>query len=347
MKRREFGNNIGAENARPVKKRKLDVCEGLEGRKSFNLEDFKTKHMIGFGCFSEVYCAKESNTGRLFAMKAINKGKISNKEGIKNLYNEKKCLQAMDCAFIIKLHATLQDADRCYFILDLAEFDFFEVLDQHSPFPESWVRFFASNVILALEHMHSKGIVYRDLKPENLMLTSNGYLRLVDFGFAKCLEKGQKTYSMGGTPEYMSPELISKTGHSFSTDLWSLGIFIFEMLMGVPPFRSDSLLLVARQIKRACVTFDIGATRKLSPDVKLVILGLLKKNASTRLQINALKSHTFFKDLDWNKISNQDRTLAPYIPPESRKNLPIHEEPYCNSRDTVICDDYRKHFEDF
>merc|ERR1719285_1080518 len=139
--------------------------------------------------------------------------RIDSDEGVKRLFQEKECLQTLDSCWIIKLHTTLQDTERVHFVLELCSFPEFTVFLEEQGvlgLPDSWAQFYASNVTLALEHMHSRGVAYRDLKPENIMLTEKGYLKLVDLGFAKRMDQKEKTYSFGGTLEYMAPEMLTK-----------------------------------------------------------------------------------------------------------------------------------------
>ncbi|VDK48684.1 unnamed protein product [Gongylonema pulchrum] len=117
--------------------------------------------------------------------------------------------------------------------------ELFSYLRSAQRFSNSASRFYASEIVLALEYLHSNNIVYRDLKPENLMLTENGHMKLTDFGFAKVIS--DRTYTLCGTPEYLAPEIIDDQGYGTAVDWWSLGILIYEMLVGVPPFRGDSL----------------------------------------------------------------------------------------------------------
>ena len=127
-------------------------------------------------------------------------------------------------------HATYKDTHRLYFLLEVSlGGELFTVLRARQAFDEPTARFYAASVVLAFEYLHSRDIIYRDLKPENLMMTEEGFLRVTDFGFAKVIPDG-RTYTLCGTPDYLAPEIVSGKGHGKGVDWWTLGIFLFEML---------------------------------------------------------------------------------------------------------------------
>jgi serine/threonine protein kinase len=164
-----------------------------------------------------------------------------------------------------------------------------------------------------LEVMHSKNIIYRDLRPENILIDHKGYLRLIDFGFAKVCEG--KTYTVCGTPEYMAPEMILNQGYGREVDWWSFGCFLYELLVGITPFfENDPILIFKRAIKG-----DIKFPSNFPPAAKSIIKHLLEKDVSKRYGclskgVADVKGHRFYKDVDWNGISRQ-RGKPPYIPP--------------------------------
>ena len=167
--------------------------------------------------------------------------------------------------------------------------DLWTVLRNQHHFDSNTARFYAACVVEAFDYLHSHGIVYRDLKPENLLLDAAGYVKLVDFGFAKKLKEGETTRTFCGTPDYMPPELIRNKGHDTSADFWSLGILIFEMLRGMPPFaESDSIKTYNRILKGIDV---VKFPRIISGDASSLIKALCRDNPSERL------GHRKIKDL--------------------------------------------------
>ena len=164
-----------------------------------------------------------------------------------------------------------------------------------------------------LELLHSKNIIYRDLRPENLLIDHKGFLRLVDFGFSKLCEG--KTYTVCGTPEYMAPEIILNKGHDKGADWWSLGCFLYELLVGITPFFENDPILIYNKVLKG----DIKFPSNFSPSAKSIIKHCLEKDVGKRYGCLAkgiadIKGHRFFKDLDWNSLSKQ-RGKPPYVPP--------------------------------
>ena len=202
--------------------------------------------------------------------------------------------------------------------------ELFYLIKYNGKFPEKTARFYASCVVLAFEHIHSKNVIFRDLKPENLLISSNGYVKLVDFGFAK---KRNNSCTLCGTPEYLAPEIITCLHQSFTSDWWALGIFLYEMIYGKPPFQDDSNSKMYEKILTSPVIFPKPTNNINKNDKKYVpnitnhcqsfIKSLLQKHAHKRLGAfygtKNIKSHPFFDNLDWDKLKNMD-VEPPYIP---------------------------------
>lgn len=164
-----------------------------------------------------------------------------------------------------------------------------------------------------LELLHSKNIIYRDLRPENLLLDHKGFLRLIDFGFAKICEG--KTYTVCGTPEYMAPEIFLNKGHGKGVDWWAFGCFLYELLVGITPFFENDPILIYNKVLKG----DIKFPSNFPPSAKSIIKHCLEKDVGKRYGcltrgIADIKGHRFFKELDWNSLSKQ-RGKPPYIPP--------------------------------
>ncbi|KAF5891949.1 cGMP-dependent protein kinase 1-like, partial [Clarias magur] len=205
---------------------------------------------LGLGGFGRVELVTTLQYGKYFAIKKISKKFVVEKRQEDHVLFERKLLLDIECDFIVRLHATFKDSRYIYMVMDFCSggeiwTKLKEAVLQQSyacyrrRFEENIAVFIAACVVEAYAYLHKKDIMYRDLKPENLMLDTRGYIKLVDFGFAKKLQRGQKTYSFCGTPEYMAPEIIQNQGHDFAADFWSLGILIYELLAGSPPFSSS------------------------------------------------------------------------------------------------------------
>uniref|UniRef100_A0A8B9IC47 Protein kinase domain-containing protein n=1 Tax=Anser brachyrhynchus TaxID=132585 RepID=A0A8B9IC47_9AVES len=188
----------------------------------------------GFGRVELVRCREQ-----LFALKRIRKDWVVRTQQQEHVRTERRVLAQSHCPFVVGFFGTFRDRQHVYLLLEFCQGgELWTKLREVRYFEEPVAVFCSACVVEGLEYLHSHGIVYRDLKPENLMLDKQGYVKLVDFGFAKELERGEKTYSFCGTPEYLAPEMLRHEGHDFAVDFWMLGILIFEMLVGRAPFHS-------------------------------------------------------------------------------------------------------------
>ena len=190
------------------------------------------------------------------------------------------------------------------------------ILRDKGAFDDNTTRFYTACVVEALTYLHARGIVYRDLKPENLLLDENGYCKLVDFGFAKDIGFGQKTWTFCGTPEYVSPEIILNKGHDFASDYWSLGVLMFELLTGCPPFSGSEPMRTYNMVLKGIDMIEFPRT--ITKNAHNLIKRLCKDNPSERLgyQRHGLKDvqkHKWFDGFGW--VSLRHHMLTPPIVP--------------------------------
>jgi len=192
--------------------------------------------------------------------------------------------------------------------------ELFTILRRRRLFPESTARFYAAHVVLAFEYMHSKQTVYRDLKPENLLLDNKGYLKLTDFGFAKQLKTQQQTWTLCGTPEYLSPEIVAGKGHGLGVDWWTLGILIYEMLASYTPFYHEDHMKMYQRITRGEVRYP----SHFSAEAKDLVSQLLVVQPTKRLGVvkggaQLVKDHPWFRGFNWSALLKR-KLKAPIIP---------------------------------
>jgi len=203
----------------------------------FRLDELQLVATLGAGAFGVVGCVVHAPSGKKYALKMINRDQVMKRKQTKHIINERALMSELDHPFVTKLHATFKSSLSLYMLLELSLggelFNYLKSCEKHR-MPEDHARFYCGGVVLAIEYLHSHNIVYRDLKPENVVLSSNGYIKMIDFGFAKKI--AYHTYTLCGTPEYLAPEMILLSGHGFGVDWWAIGVFLYELVCGRTPF---------------------------------------------------------------------------------------------------------------
>lgn len=299
---------------------KTRADENNDNKNSWKKADVEFKNLVqkgvlGRGSFGWVTLVEDSKSNTLYALKAVSKQRIVETQQKTHIFNEKNLLARMDNPFLIKLISTFNDNDSLYFLLEPSlGGELFRVLRAVKAFPPSQARFYASCVISGFQHLHKQNLIYRDLKPENLLIGEDGYIKVTDFGFVK--EITHKTHTMCGTPEYLAPEIVTAHGHGKPVDWWCVGILIYEMLVSHTPFyRSGEDQM---EMYRRIVSGHVRYPSHLTSDAKKLIGRLLELQPSRRLgssQAGAeeIKSHAWFGDFDFQAL--HDKTLkAPFIP---------------------------------
>ena len=217
------------------------------GGHHYSEEDFRLVRVIGKGSLGKVLLVQEKSSGSYYALKSIKKSDLPTERQRKVARQERDLfadlLLQSDSPFLVRMHGAFQSPTHLFYLLEYYPGgDFATLLAQASVLPEASVRFYAAELVLALETLRHLGIVYRDLKPENLVLTREGHLVLVDFGLGKLLDTGANCYftkTFCGTAEYLAPEVILGQYYNYAVDLWSLGTMVYEMLVGVPPYWAE------------------------------------------------------------------------------------------------------------
>ncbi|AAZ11787.1 rac serine-threonine kinase, putative [Trypanosoma equiperdum] len=287
------------------------LCSGGSNRVSLN--DFQFAAKIGKGSFSSVYAATEKATGKTYAIKKMEKEVIERYNMIDNISAERLILQKIDHPFIVSLHYAFQTKGSLYLVMDfLSGGELFFHLESVSVFDEWRAKFYCGEIALALGYLHAQDIIYRDLKPENAVLDADGHVCLTDFGLAKMDVRDACNFTFCGTPEYIAPEFLLGKPHGKAVDWWSLGILLYEMLEGIPPFYSENVSAMYDKILSSELQFGDGEggsnnMPQISEEAQDLLRRLLDRNPDTRLQdVEELKGHPFFRDLDWEKLFRRE-----------------------------------------
>lgn len=283
-----------------------------------SLRDFVLLKVIGKGSFGKVMQVKKKDNGCIYAMKVLHKANIVKRNQVEHTRTERNVLGRIVHPFIVGLNYAFQTKDRLYFVLDYcAGGELFFHLGREGRFPEQRSKFYAAQLVLALEHLHTLDVVYRDLKPENVLLDQQGYVRLTDFGLSKenIRSTDSGAHSFCGTPEYLAPEVLNRQGHGRAVDWWSLGALLYEMLTGLPPFYCKDRHKLYKRIKEGQLDFP----NDMSPEAKDLLIQLLDRDPTRRLgsgpsDANEVKAHPFFRDVDWDALLDC-RIDPPWKPP--------------------------------
>ncbi|CAO3656810.1 unnamed protein product [Mucor fragilis] len=325
------------------------IMDQRKNRPKLKLDDFHLLRTLGTGSFGRVHLAQSRHNGRYYAIKVLKKTEVVRLKQVEHTNNEKHILEAVANPFLVNLWGTFQDDANLYMVMDYVPGgELFSVLRKSKRFPDHVAKFYAAEVALAIEYLHKKDVVYRDLKPENLLLDANGHIKITDFGFAKHVP--DITWTLCGTPDYLAPEVIQSKGYGKAVDWWSLGILIFEMLAGYPPFYDDDHLKLYEKILQGKIRWP----SYFDPNAKDLLKHLLTSDLSRRygnLKNGAddIKNHPWFQGVDFDRVANR-QIRAPYIPQIRGDGDASHFDRYPENNEQYGLpaeDPYREKFLDF
>ncbi|XP_012876360.1 PREDICTED: ribosomal protein S6 kinase alpha-4 [Dipodomys ordii] len=292
-----------------------------------SVENFELLKVLGTGAYGKVFLVRKAgghDAGKLYAMKVLRKAALVQRAKTQeHTRTERSVLELVRQApFLVTLHYAFQTDAKLHLILDyVSGGEMFTHLYQRQYFKEAEVRVYGGEIILALEHLHKLGIIYRDLKLENVLLDAEGHIVLTDFGLSKefLTEEKERTFSFCGTIEYMAPEIIrSKAGHGKAVDWWSLGILLFELLTGASPFTLEGERNTQAEVSRRILKCSPPFPRRIGPVAQDLLKRLLCKDPQKRLGAGPqgaqeVKSHPFFQGLDWAALAAR-KIQAPFQP---------------------------------
>ena len=316
-----------------------EVIKYRKAREKQSIRDYESLAIIGRGAFGEVHVCREKKTGKIYAIKKIKKQVLIIKNQIRHVINEQIIMSKASTPWIVELKSSFQEGDYLYLVMEyLPGGDLMNLLIEKDILTEKEAKFYISELILAVESIHNLDCIHRDIKPDNILIDKNGHIKLSDFGLAKISDKlyekedekyknflknksndkntkmtHNKNFSCVGTAYYVAPEVLKKSGYDKDIDWWSVGIILYEMLVGYAPFCSKETTEVCYKVLNWKNYLKIPKKIKLSEEVKDLIFKMIK-NSDDRLGKNGaeeIKKHPFFKDVDWDNIRN---SKAPFIP---------------------------------
>ncbi|XP_066196395.1 RAC-beta serine/threonine-protein kinase-like [Sylvia atricapilla] len=290
--------------------------DGGKSRAKATMNDFDYLKLLGKGTFGKVILVREKASGRYYAMKILRKEVIIAKDEVAHTVTESRVLQNSRHPFLTALKYAFQTNDRLCFVMEYANGgELFFHLSRERVFSEDRARFYGAEIVSALEYLHSRDVVYRDIKLENLMLDKDGHIKITDFGLCKeGVTDGTTMKTFCGTPEYLAPEVLEDNDYGRAVDWWGLGVVMYEMLCGRLPFYNQD----HERLFELILLEEIRYPRSLGPESRALLAGLLKKDPKQRLgggpgDAREVMEHRFFAGIDWQDVV-QRKLVPPFRP---------------------------------
>uniref|UniRef100_A0A7N4PI76 protein kinase C n=1 Tax=Sarcophilus harrisii TaxID=9305 RepID=A0A7N4PI76_SARHA len=309
----------------PQKDKFIDGMDGIKISQGLGLQDFDLIRVIGRGSYAKVLLVRLKKNDQIYAMKVVKKELVHDDEDIDWVQTEKHVFeQASSNPFLVGLHSCFQTTSRLFLVIEYVNGgDLMFHMQRQRKLPEEHARFYAAEICIALNFLHERGIIYRDLKLDNVLLDAEGHIKLTDYGMCKeGLGPGDTTSTFCGTPNYIAPEILRGEEYGFSVDWWALGVLMFEMMAGRSPFdiiTDNPDMNTEDYLFQVILEKPIRIPRFLSVKASHVLKGFLNKDPKERLGcqpqtgFSDIKSHTFFRSIDWDLLEKK-QALPPFQP---------------------------------
>ncbi|XP_022237199.1 RAC serine/threonine-protein kinase-like [Limulus polyphemus] len=303
-------------DANVLEKLNISTRTSMHKGNKTSLDDFEFLKVLGKGTFGKVILCREKVSNMLYAIKVLKKEIIIQKDEVAHTLTEKRVLRNTKHPFLISLKYSFQTADRLCLVMEYVNGgELFFHLSRERIFTEERVCFYSAEVLLALHYLHTQGIIYRDLKLENLLLDKEGHIKIADFGLCKeDIGYGATTKTFCGTPEYLAPEVLEDTDYGRAVDWWGLGVVMYEMMCGCLPFYSRDHDILFELI----LVEEVKFPKSLSSEAKSLLSGLLVKDPKKRLgggqdDANEIMVHPFFRVINWQDLLEK-KVIPPFKP---------------------------------
>ena len=304
-----------------MKRHSLREIMSDKNKLKINISDYEKLETVGLGSFGRVRLCRNIKTNKIYVLKILKKSEIIRLKQTDHIYSEYHILAFLNHPFIIQLMGVnFDDPKYLYFLLEyIPGGELFTLLRKKKMFPLEQAKFYIAHIITIFEYIHSKNIIYRDLKPENILITKSGYLKLTDFGFAKYLDN-DKTYTLCGTPEYLAPEIILNKGHGKPVDWWTMGILLYEMLIGIDPFSDDDPMAIYQKIVKGKIHFPKDIDKNAKSLIKHLLNGdTTKRFGCLKNGVKDIATHRFFDKFNWRNFVYR-KMAPPFIPKVGSSN---------------------------